>query len=519
MKKKEKNIKVEGPEIFYGLVGAVGTNMDLVCNSLIESLTELNYTCKIIRLSSLLKIIKKKNWKPLPDAPEDIRIHKHMDRGNLFRMTLKQGDALALLSIGAIRKIRKDISGNPLNPVSRQAYILRSLKHPKEVDTLRKIYGTNFILIAAYSPRETRLQELSKKIGESYHAFRHNDYRPKADKIILRDEAEVDNPYGQNVRETFPLADVFLDTSDFDGLKNSLNRFQELLFNSPYHTPTRDEYMMFHAKAAALRSSSLSRQVGAVISTPDGDIIAVGTNEVPKAGGGLYWCGDIPDKRDFKMGYDTSETMKKDLLAEVLDRLKKAKWLAPDKSKKDISELVEESLRSGRLPPMKGAQIMNIIEFGRAVHAEMASLCDAACRGVPVKGCNLYTTTFPCHGCARHIVASGIKNVIYIEPYPKSLVPELYLDSIALNGPHQNNRSVIFKPFVGISPRLYIDLFSDKMKSSNKKEGELLQDKTLEKPKIMGYSAIYLPSEEFLFKDLHDKLKKHKIELYEKEGT
>ncbi|MDN3612645.1 hypothetical protein QWZ16_23945 [Vibrio ostreicida] len=26
---------------------------------------------------------------------------------------------------------------------------------------------------------------------------------------------------------------------------------------------------------------------------------------------------------------------------------------------------------------------------------------------------------FPCHNCAKHIVASGIKRVVYVEPYPK----------------------------------------------------------------------------------------------------
>src|SRR5205823_8721516 len=61
------------------------------------------------------------------------------------------------------------------------------------------------------------------------------------------------------------------------------------------------------------------------------------------------------------------------------------------------------------------SQIRNLIEFGRAVHAEMAALIDAARRGVSVAGCTMYVTTFPCHLCARHIVAAGIKRLVYIE--------------------------------------------------------------------------------------------------------
>lgn len=79
---------------------------------------------------------------------------------------------------------------------------------------------------------------------------------------------------------------------------------------------------------------------------------------------------------------------------------------------------------------MKGALFSRTIDYIRAVHAEMAALTDAARHGVSTKGCVLYTTTFPCHDCAKHIVASGIQRVVYVEPYPKSLVQEFYSDSI-----------------------------------------------------------------------------------------
>lgn len=35
-------------------------------------------------------------------------------------------------------------------------------------------------------------------------------------------------------------------------------------------------------------------------------------------------------------------------------------------------------------------------------------------------GTTLYATMYPCHNCARHIVAAGIRKVIYIERYGES---------------------------------------------------------------------------------------------------
>jgi cytidine deaminase len=112
---------------------------------------------------------------------------------------------------------------------------------------------------------------------------------------MKKDESERDtDDLGQNVQDTFPLADVFVDSTNPDGAKRSILRFLDLLFGTAIHTPTKDEYAMFHAQAASLRSAALGRQVGATIATKSGDITAIGTNEVPKSGGGLYWCDDDP---------------------------------------------------------------------------------------------------------------------------------------------------------------------------------------------------------------------------------
>jgi len=102
------------------------------------------------------------------------------------------------------------------------------------------------------------------------------------------------------------------------------------------------------------------------------------------------------------------------------------------------------------------------------VHAEMDSLLACARVGVSPVGATLFTTTFPCHNCTRHLIAAGIKRVVYIEPYPKSLASKLHRDSIELPGTQgfdkRGNRFRIpFEPFVGIGPRRFFDLFSMKL--------------------------------------------------------
>jgi deoxycytidylate deaminase len=109
--------------------------------------------------------------------------------------------------------------------------------------------------------------------------------------------------------------------------------------------------------------------------------------------------------------------------------------------------------------PFKNTIAVSIIEFGRSVHAEMAAITDAAHRGTSLHGSKLYSTTFPCHLCARHIVAAGIETVTYIEPYPKSVAERLYEDSIAVDPTDSVSGKVIFQPFVGIAPAVYTEMF------------------------------------------------------------
>ena len=108
---------------------------------------------------------------------------------------------------------------------------------------------------------------------------------------------------------------------------------------------------------------------------------------------------------------------------------------------------------------MQASKIGDLTEYGRVVHAEMEALLFCARNAVDARDATLYTTTFPCHNCAKHIIAAGIGKVVYVEPYPKSKAIDFHDDAITQEE-SANSHMVAFVPFVGIGPRKFFDLFS-----------------------------------------------------------
>ncbi len=494
--------QLSGPELVIGLVGALGTDLSLVTKLLEEELKAVGYTIEIVRLTKQIQELDK--WNGLPKSPRDIYIEKLQDAGDQIREDTGMGDAMVRLALPAIRKIRKEKNGESQKPYARCAFIVHQLKHPQEVSLLRKLYGPNFYLVAAYCPRDIRIHTLSQQISASHHSLRAEDFREPAERLMKRDEKDPENKFGQNVSDTFPLADVFFNIVGKEALQSSIRRFVDLVFGNPFITPLPDEAAMFHANAAALRSADLARQVGAVIATNKGDIIAVGTNEVPRAGGGLYWASDLPDERDFIFGKgkDQSRMMRLSALGEVFKHLQEQGWLKQEISGQSTDELINKAT-----PFLRKTRLMGIGEFSRTVHAEMAALLDAARRGVPVESHALYTTTFPCHNCARHIVAAGICRVIYIAPYPKSLASDLHSDSIVIESSQPIRGKVMFEPFVGIAPRKYLDLFT--MAERRGRDGHVLVwERYGSRPRHVEANAHirYIEQESVLIKEFESKI-------------
>lgn len=253
----------------------------------------------------------------------------------------------------------------------------------------------------------------------------------------------------------------FLNTDLTIVLKNEsscerhLRRFVELLFGNPFHPPDPDEQAMMHAYVARLASSDLSRQVGAALYNKEGCLISTGYNDVPKAGGGFY-TNEIPkdrDARDFRLRRNSSHDAKQEIYEQILMYLRDQKNISiPD------TFLEEMTLKKMLIELKEHTSFMDILEYSRNVHAEMSCLMNALRMGQSVVGGTLYTTTFPCHKCAKHLVAAGIKKVVYLDRFEKSRAFDLFDDSLMTDGDgvHQNRDKVLFTPFMGITPRRYV---------------------------------------------------------------
>ena len=271
--------------------------------------------------------------------------------------------------------------------------------------------------------------------------------------------------YGQHTREAFHLADYFLKfDSNHNELKEACYRFLSIVFQDPYITPTFNEFATYMSFTASVRSADLSRQVGAVVAK-DKNILAIGSNDVPKFKGGTYWpffneangkVEDFENGRDFKVGEDANAKEKQKIIDEVLE---------------NIATVIEKSVDSERVKALKdeievvlkNSKIKEITEYGRVVHAEMDALLSCSRSNISTLGATLFVTTFPCHNCAKHILSAGIEKVIFVEPYPKSKALEMHKEAITQKWesiePETKNK-LVFEPFVGVGARNFVNLFS-----------------------------------------------------------
>jgi deoxycytidylate deaminase len=472
--------KFRKDELVIGLVSPIGVDLATFEEFLENSLSEYGYRVNQIKLSNFLKEkqVRAKTGISIDYSNLSKRYDSLMTAGNKVRELSGKDDFLAAYAASQIAEFREQ------NPETEDSFtptihILHSLKHKDEVKTLREIYGQGFWLMGIYCNESQRLKYLERK-GCS---------RPDAMKLVLRDQEEA-NKSGQQTRKVFELSDVFIDL-DVDNSKKTqekINRFFELLFGHPFRTPTKDENAMFLAYSSSLRSGSLARQVGAIILSDSGEIIATGTNDAPRAGGGLYWVDDPEDNRDYLRGYD-SNTFERDKIVTEITKLFHKEQSVLNKSSEEPKE--EDFLQIGE-KILKGSQLYSLTEFGHDVHAEMEALLCCARISVSPKGGTLYTTTFPCHNCAKHIVASGISRVVYIEPYPKSKAKEILSDSITVEDCN-DPRKVSFEHFVGIGPRRYFDLFSLSLSSGYPIERKDSNGKRLDWKKQTAKPRIPMP--------------------------
>lgn len=450
----------ESREIVIAFSGAVGAGIQPVKDLAIEQLKSLQYEVYEIKVSKIIKTNTTRllNLKSSPHVKqfENLSTVEGFERyeslqsaGNELRSSYSE-NILAQLVVAEIAQhhSRREVESEGLDaPPSRVAFIVDQLKHYAEVHLLRRVYENNFFLIGVLASETRRLSRLIKEAKSSQDKTIHE----RAIKVITRDRDEEELSHGQKLDKTLQLSDFFVRNSDGrrTALEENIRRFFRLIHGAVNVTPTRDEFGMYVAYSSALASACMSRQVGAAILDSEGTVLGTGCNDVPRAGGGLYTtASDGPDHRCVMQveGLCHNDDQKEAIRKEIENVLIKNGI----SNAKDISKQIKDDTR-----------LRSLIEFSRSVHAEMDALVSIARKGGSgVSGATLYTTTYPCHNCARHILAAGISRVFFVEPYEKSLALKLHSDAIVDDlESGEVTAKVPFLHFEGVAPRRYLDLF------------------------------------------------------------
>jgi deoxycytidylate deaminase len=453
-------------ELIFGLVYGAGAETETFERLLRENLRGYGYELRTVHLSHYFAPMLGRGefHREVPDATRKLQ-----DMGDALRRMTRLNDAAARLAVFLIasRRAREGDTN------SRVAWLVRSLKRKEEVATLRKLYGPRFILLALHVPESMRRRGLENR-WERWANVTSQRFDSEAMVDIRRDDMDRGVVYGQAVRDTFSLADFFIDGRSEACLTEVIPRTVRLIFGEPFVPPYQHEQAMYHAFTAGLRSAEMGRQVGAAIISRTGDVLSVGTNDVPAGHGGLYWSPTQPDGRDFarQPPIDSNTLWQRRIARELLIKMAHAGWMNRRRVTSlpnDDFDISEEGL-DRFLNDVEGTRFSSITEFGRSVHAEMDAITGAARRGIIVDRATLACTTFPCHNCTRHIIASGIERVLFIHPYAKSLARELHDDAIIVE-PEQSGSvdgKVVFEQYVGVAPRVYSQYFD--FGQANRKE-------------------------------------------------
>ncbi len=455
------------PELVIALCGPIGSPLHETAVQIKNVLSEFGYLTEPIRLSELIRMNADIFGKPIDKASRYLEIDTLIKAGDELRRQ-RGNDVLAKMAIAKISADRRKSYGefsdranegekspNELIQAHRICHIIDSVKNVDELKLFRLIYGEALFAIGVFSPVEIRRKNLERP-GALSAADINN--------LIDTDSGE-EFSHGQSVRETFPQCDFFLRVDEpitgptepkaIGQLVEKLRRFFNLIFRTAVVSPTQEENAMYAAASAARNSACISRQVGAAVTSKVGELLATGWNDVPSSGGGLYGkpplfqisCEERGDERCFaQVGAKCHNDLEKRTIADkIVDALISDCGLPANNRNTAVQTI------------MKDSRLKDLIEFSRAVHAEMHAILGASrVAGDRVLGGKVFVTTYPCHSCARHLVAAGISEIYYIEPYRKSLATRLHADALT---EEIDGKGVKLMQFDGVAPRRFIDLF------------------------------------------------------------
>jgi deoxycytidylate deaminase len=308
------------------------------------------------------------------------------DLGN--RLRSEEGNAaLVVRSLGKLLSEQEDA----------ERIVIDGIRNLGEVRWLRKALGDRFSMFALIADATVRFgrQDSGMSLEEFYE-------------LDQRDQGENED-FGQQVNRCVDFADVLLPNNEEleswkiqQQLGDALASYAALVEGEMIRYPSPQEMLMNTAYAASHGSKCLKRQVGCVIAA-GAEPLATGYNENPD---GLKPCIE-----QFETCY--RDIVRHERFLELAQLGAKCPFCSATIPKPlplpwDCPSC-RKSLAAAFFPD-------RAMKWCTALHAEERALLNAGDRNLA--GTTLYTTTFPCMLCAEKIIHAGIREVIYIEPYP-----------------------------------------------------------------------------------------------------
>ena len=374
-------------KIHVGLTGSFGSG----CRTLMKALENIGFTG-----FSLSKYVREEWERRNCKKSSELAPRKELqDIGN----DLREANGNNYLAKRAIEEALKETQG-------KTHLAFRGIRNVGEVQEFRKMFP-DFFLIAVdcgTTLRWERVEPDYTKLGLTEYNFQADDERDKYEERI---------DHGQQVELCVDSADILINhyknfpNEDIavDKLKIKIEDYIHLITGEKKRSPYPMESYMNHAYTAASNSKCLKRMVGAVlIDEKNNVILSSGHNEVPQArvteaclvkfAGRCY--RDI-----YKENYFRELEKKGQTCPKCEEKLENITYPFHCKCGFDLDKYFIRDKALNRC---------------RALHAEEKALLSLGSRNS--EGLTLYTTTFPCFSCAKKIVDSKIKSVVYVEPYP-----------------------------------------------------------------------------------------------------
>lgn len=299
------------------------------------------------------------------------------------------------------------------NGINSTRIVIDAVRNPLELVYLRDQFAA-FFAIAITTDEEDRLSRLSD-IGMKKKEIETLDTREYSKKSL----GSYENFVSQNLQECIQKADLFFHNpgkpAAFEQNKlvihGQIIRYVSLMLRPGLVTPTPDERCMQLAFVAKLNSGCISRQVGAAVADSNSSIKAIGWNDVPK--------GQVPCLlRDVEVLLNSND-------AEAFSEYEKNDRPLRIHLAKRFENANAVKTARGLPCPFCFKDAYNTVTgdknqvHTRSLHAEENAFLQLAKHGNSgISGGSLYTTASPCELCSKKAFQLGIKEIIYVDPYP-----------------------------------------------------------------------------------------------------